>query len=165
MSHDPAVPAPAHSQSAAAPFGQVPAPARGTAAKRLPRFEPDTFRAVVWLIVAVTAVIVWFAAPSGEDAENWVSQVSAADARKTINDASAEGAPQQQVVNGWYVADVLPILSDQNSALHSTLTVGRIPSLMLVFGLGYCVDVVGSSFGRARLRRRQSGTPAEGLQS
>ncbi len=128
---------------------------------RTPKANPskilgrDTYRALVWLIVAVLAVIVWFAAPNGGTSSDWSTQMSSAEANKTINDASTEGAPQQQVVNGWYVTDSLPVLSAQASALHTAVTSGRIPSLMLLFGLGFCADVVGCSLGRSALRRRE----------
>lgn len=162
MSHDPTVTTPARSPVGADAFGQSPLPPQKTAAKRPRRFNLDVYRAAVWLIVAVLAVIVWFAAPSGETSETWASQISAADAKKIINDASTEGAPQQTVVNGWYVADVLPVLSHQNSAVHSALTGGRLPSLVLLFGLGYCIDVIGCSLGRARIQRRETETPPLG---
>lgn len=162
MSHDPTVPTPAHSPSNSDAFGQTPYTPRKTTTKRPRRLSTDVYRAAVWLIVAVLAVIVWFAAPVGESPETWASQVSAADAKKIINDASTEGAPQQQVVNGWYVADVLPVLSHQNSATYNALTGGRLPALALLFGLGYCVDVIGCSLGRARNQLREKEAPPLG---
>lgn len=163
MSHEPTVPTPAHSPLGADAFGQTPCPPRKTTAKGPRRFNLDVYRAAVWLVVAVLAVIVWFAGPSDETTETWASQISAADAKKIINDASTEGAPQQTVVNGWYVADVLPILSHQSSAVHSALTGGRLPSLGLLFGLGYCIDVIGCSLGRVRIQRRETETPPLGV--
>jgi len=126
--------------------------------KKTPKaFNPDAYRAIVWLVVAITAVAVWFATPQGGSVDSWSSAISTAEMSKAVNDQSAQGAPQQQVVNGWFVADTVPVLSGQASALHTTLNAGRIPSLMLVFGLGWCADVVGRSFGKIRSQRGDAG--------
>ncbi|QXQ10345.1 hypothetical protein [Paeniglutamicibacter sp. Y32M11] len=121
-------------------------------------FDPHAYRAVVWLLVAIAAVTVWFAAPTGGEASDWSGDMTVAEFSKTANDKSTEGAPQQQVVNGWFVADTIPILSEQVSALHTSLNSGRIPGLMLVFGLGYCADVVGRSLASASQRQRFKGS-------
>lgn len=126
-------------------------------AKKAKPFNADAYRAAVWLVVALLAIIVWFAAPQGGTAADWSSSISAAETNKIINDGSTEGAPQQQVVNGWFVADTIPVLSEQTAALHTSLNSGRIPSLMLLFILGFCVDVAGRSIAAARAGRTDQG--------
>ncbi|NMR29193.1 hypothetical protein [Crystallibacter degradans] len=126
-------------------------------AKKAKTFNADAYRAAVWLVVAVLAIIVWFAAPQGGSAADWSSSISAAETNKIINDGSTEGAPQQQVVNGWFVADTIPVLSEQTAALHTSLNSGRIPSLMLLFVLGFCADVAGRSIAAARTGRTAEG--------
>ncbi|MBB2997044.1 hypothetical protein [Paeniglutamicibacter cryotolerans] len=110
-------------------------------------FNADIYRAVVWMLVVSSALVVWFSAPSDGSAAEWKTQMTVAEAIKTSNDSRTEGAPQQQVTNGWFTADALPIISKQLSGLHTAQTTGRVPLLLLVFGLGYGLDVVGRSLG------------------
>lgn len=121
--------------------------------KTVKMFDPDVYRAIVWILVALVAVTVWFAAPKGGDPTVGSAGMATAEFIKKSNDERTEGAPQQQVVNGWYVADALPVISEQIEGLHTTVNNNRLPLLALVFGLGFCADVVGRSFGSIRNRR------------
>ena len=115
------------------------------------RSPEDKFRAVLWTVVALLSLAVWFAA--APESQDWSAQMSVAEARKSVNESSASGAPQQQVVNGWFVADALPIISEQLAESHQAAASGRVPSLLFVFGLGACADLV----GRSLLRRNPHG--------
>ena len=120
-------------------------------------FDADAYRALVWILVGMIALLVWFSASENVDPNKGKSGMLSAGAIKKGNDANTQGAPQQQVVNGWYVADALPVISDQIAGIHTEIANNRIPALALVFGLGFCVDIVGRSFGSIYNRRVSSG--------
>ncbi|MGM7669673.1 hypothetical protein [Microbacterium sp. A93] len=105
----------------------------------------DLYRAGLWTVVALLAITIWFVATPSSTGEDRASDISSAEAVKTINDNNTEGAPQQQVVNGWFVADTIPILSEQLSDVHEAINTGRLPSLAFLFGLGACADLAGRS--------------------
>jgi hypothetical protein len=85
------------------------------------------------VVLAVAAVIIWFAmAP--DDSSGSSSDVNRALAEYELNEARTEGAPQQQVVNGWVAKDLLAIIAEQQDRAVSD---ERLPALavLLVFGL------------------------------
>lgn len=117
------------------------------------------YKALVWVIVAIAAVVTW--TTSGLDplpVEDFSSDIALAAVAYEANNDRAEGAPQQQVVNGWYVKDVLPVIAAQNSTIieHQRLGIWRaqlVPLLLLIFGLGVCADRVGASLIMSRKPR------------
>ncbi|NUL47376.1 hypothetical protein F7P69_19540 [Cellulosimicrobium funkei] len=115
----------------------------------------DLYRATLWTMVAVLAIVIWFSAAPSSTAEDWSSDISSAEAGKVVNDGSTSGAPQQQVVNGWFVVDTIPILSEQLSEIQAAASTGRLPALALLFGLAACADLVGRSLLSFR------GTPSQ----
>jgi hypothetical protein len=85
------------------------------------------------VVLAVAAVVIWFVmAP--DDSSGSSSDVSRALAEYELNEARTEGAPQQQVVNGWVAKDLLAIIAEQQDQAVSD---ERLPALvvLLVFGL------------------------------
>ncbi len=77
-------------------------------------------------VIAVAAIAVWFVmAPSEPDpvsafdptSKTYTSLISGALDDNDANDARADTAPQQQVVNGWVARDLLTIMAYQNTDL------------------------------------------------
>lgn len=65
-------------------------------------------------ILIVAALAVWFGmAPDSDAAPNNSSAVASIEAEDDANNALAEGAPQQTVVNGWTTINYLNLLSEQ----------------------------------------------------
>lgn len=83
-------------------------------------------RALVWIAVAVLAYpVVTAPAPeqpqpvkgSAPAAISFSMERSAAKGDNALNEARADTAPKQQVVNGWYSNELLNILSEQQDAI------------------------------------------------
>src|SRR5699024_2713908 len=61
----------------------------------------------------------WFAASPGDSPAapgSWTGALNAAESAYDANEAETSGAPQQQVVNGWYANDLAGIHADQLTA-------------------------------------------------
>jgi hypothetical protein len=85
------------------------------------------------IVLGVAAIVVWFAmAPdaSSDRSPDIESALNDFDA----NNARTQGAPQQQVVNGWVAKDLLTVIAEQQNA---SVADERLPALavLLVFGL------------------------------
>lgn len=83
-------------------------------------------RRIGFFLLAVAAVVVFFVgAPSvGE------SDIDDALFTAELNEESAEGAPQQSVVNGWVARDLLEVIArDQGDE--------RVPALLLIGVLAF----------------------------
>lgn len=93
----------------------------------------DVVRRIGYGIAAVAAILVFFLgapeAPSGH-----LDAVAAIQLNDSANNTRAEGAPQQQVVNGWTTIEYLGHLSDQVDELPATLNDSR-PSALLLIGV------------------------------
>jgi hypothetical protein len=81
-------------------------------------------------ILRVVAAIVFLAALAVARF-NYVA-LDVAENSKNLNDIAAQSAPQQQVVNGWYIGDELHVLIAQNTAL---IVLGGLILLVLTLGL------------------------------
>ena len=90
------------------------------------RALPSTGEALVLIVIrrlsaillAGVAIAVWFTMkPQTEKLDvaepTYSSQISAVMAEYEANNARTEGAPQQQVVNGWVARDLLEIMATQ----------------------------------------------------
>ncbi len=87
-------------------------------------------------------MVVWFAmAP-----EDRSSDISQALTEYSLNEARTEGAPQQQVVNGWVAKDLLAIIAEQQNDAASD---ERIPALAGLLVLGVALYVF-TSPGRTK---------------
>jgi hypothetical protein len=86
-------------------------------------------RRVGAVVLAIAAVVVWFAmAP-----EDRSSDIRQALVEYELNEARTEGAPQQQVVNGWVAKDLLTIIAEQQNDVASD---ERLPVLVGLLVLG-----------------------------
>lgn len=75
---------------------------------------------LVWpALVAVAAIAVFIfgtpSAPADADLESLEQAVATANANAEINNSSAQGAPQQSVVNGWQLADLQQVEIEANT--------------------------------------------------
>jgi hypothetical protein len=86
-------------------------------------------RRVGAVVLAIAAVVVWFAmAP-----EDRSSDIRQALVEYELNEARTEGAPQQQVVNGWVAKDLLTVIAEQQNDVASD---ERLPALVGLLVLG-----------------------------
>jgi len=85
--------------------------------------------------------------PTAPDTKTYELSVRAALADADASNDTAEGAPQQQVVNGWVARDLLAVLSSQsNDQLQQQ---ARTNQLLLVMVLTGAVLLVTGAGGRA----------------
>lgn len=113
-----------------------------------------------FLLLAVAAVAVFVVlrpkidtvTPTLPSSTSYESLISSALAADTANNLRTEGAPQQQVVNGWTAKDLLTIIAKENidilkaqgavvdatGALNTTPFDERIPVLLLIGVLALC---------------------------
>ncbi len=111
-------------------------------------------------VLAVAAVIAWVAlapevptdAPTLPSATQYETLIADALSAHEVNNLSASGAPQQQVVNGWTARDLLTIIAKENidilraqgavvdvtGTLRTTPFDERVPALLLIGVLAVC---------------------------
>ena len=156
------------------------------------------YRLVVWTAVMIAIIVLMrqpfpvLPEPPAEGRSTvqsgFADDFSGAAALKDLRDYSADSAPKQQVVNGWYTNDMLEIVGKQNDSLlqgqarlleaQTTATSHthdwsmwhlkdrRSESLLIIFGLGAAAHLAGSSLilllaGRRR-RTPRPGTTHDG---
>jgi hypothetical protein len=103
-------------------------------------------RRIGFVVLALAAAIITFAlAPEQPEPVNTSSydrQISQALSDYATNDARTQGAPQQQVVNGWIARDMLTVLTQQTNELLEVSAPAasdqRIPLLLFVLILAVC---------------------------
>ena len=113
-----------------------------------------------YLVLAIAAVAVFVVlrpkidtvTPTLPSATSYESLITSALDADTANNLRTEGAPQQQVVNGWTAKDLLTIIAKENidilkaqgavvdatGALNTTPFDERIPALLLFGVLALC---------------------------
>lgn len=120
----------------------------------------NLYRAVVWLVVGIAMVTIWSDIPDADETPGSGTQffsrlMDAASSDNDANNKRAEGAPQQQVVNGWHSNDLLGIQVMQNNAIleaaeHQNRGIRSLTTLILALGLGAAADLLGTSLLRVR---------------
>lgn len=100
-------------------------------------------RTVGFAVLAIAAAAVMFVlAPDVEpaDASRFDRLITQALEDAESNETLAQGAPQQQVVNGWVARDLLTVIAQQNTAALETSQSPdtRIPALLLIVALAVC---------------------------
>lgn len=135
------------------------------------------YRLIVWTAVLIAMIVLIrqpFPAlpePPGESRStvlpDFADDFSGAASLKDLREYTADSAPKQQVVNGWYTNDMLEIIGRQNDSLllgqaqllesQKAATVNtyelarwqiedrRAESLLVVLGLGAAAHIAGSS--------------------
>lgn len=97
-------------------------------------------------VLALAAAIITFALgpeqPEPVNVAGYDRQISQALSDYEANDARTQGAPQQQVVNGWIARDMLTIMAQQTNKLLEVSAPAasddRIPLLLFVLVLAVC---------------------------
>ncbi|WP_344249157.1 hypothetical protein [Isoptericola hypogeus] len=110
-------------------------------------------------MLAIAAATVFFvAAPESVDTGGHAGEVASIEAEDDLNNASAEGAPQQAVVNGWTTNRYLGLLTDQmDDQLQRPVGDPRLPALLLVLVLGACLHWGTSDTTRSPARTAKPG--------
>lgn len=130
------------------PNEQIPPTQPRSKAKQPRSFNKHAYRAWVWIIVAVCALLTLIGLASVGDPSSAENQMAVAELTKSSNDSRAQGAPQQQVVNGWFTTDALSTISQQLSGIHEAgRYTSRLYFLALIASLGVAADIIGRSFG------------------
>jgi hypothetical protein len=94
-------------------------------------------RRIAYVLIALAAIAVWvFMAPEPSDvptAGAYSSKVKTIEDMNDANNAYTEGAPQQEVVNGWTSIEYLNLISAQLNKLpaHVTPPVDERPAALL----------------------------------
>jgi hypothetical protein len=105
-----------------------------------------TVRRIGFVVIALAAAIITFAVgpepPEQVNVASYDRQISQALSDYEANDARTEGAPQQQVVNGWIARDMLTVLAQQTNELLEVSAPAasddRLPLLLFVLILAVC---------------------------
>jgi len=92
-------------------------------------------------VLALAAVVVWFAMAPDESSDR-SPEIASALADYELNNARTQGAPQQQVVNGWVAKDLLTVIAEQQ---NESMTDERLPALAVLVVLGLALHVATSS--------------------
>jgi hypothetical protein len=101
-------------------------------------------RRIGFAALAVLAVAVWFTLgpTTAKSVSQYEQAIAAASSSYETNSAAADSAPQQDVVNGWFSRDLQTIMAEQNNDLLRTRTDRRIPALLLLGLLAFCLHAL-----------------------
>jgi hypothetical protein len=92
-------------------------------------------------LLALAAVVVWFAMAPDESSDR-SPDIASALAEYELNNARTQGAPQQQVVNGWVTKDLLAVIAEQQ---NESVTDERLPALAVLVVLGLALHMATST--------------------
>lgn len=97
------------------------------------KYIPPALLAIWWLSIILNLVSILEEAesysPPTTTSSSASSDLEVAQSLYEINDSNTRGAPQQQVVNGWFVRDTIPIVIEQLEDLHADAEAQRVQSL------------------------------------
>jgi hypothetical protein len=100
--------------------------------------------------LACAALGVWFGMAPPEPASADVSAIEAAQSLADLNNASASGAPQQTVVNGWHAIDLLEIVAQNSMRVEPVDHRGDALLMLGVLGLSFGLATTPVHDGGAR---------------
>jgi beta-lactamase regulating signal transducer with metallopeptidase domain len=86
-------------------------------------------------LLVLAAIPMGLVGPTKPDTKGYDSAVSAALANAEMNNSSASGAPQQQVVNGWVARDLAVVQIKQNNDMLMLMHVVAALLLTLVLAV------------------------------
>jgi hypothetical protein len=98
-------------------------------------------RRVGAIVLALAAVAVWFAMAPDEPSDR-STDIAGVLADYELNEARTQGAPQQQVVNGWVTKDLLAIIAEQQ---NGSVSDERLPALAVLVVLGLALHIATST--------------------
>lgn len=111
-------------------------------------------RIILGSALGLLLLITWLpgnpAFQSGGPSE-WNSDLTQAAVKNELNAGETKGAPQQSVVNGWYLNDIAVVQAAQNSYIAGTSA--RNGNLLALIGLGVAGELI--IRGVERSRRQQ----------
>ncbi|THJ67459.1 hypothetical protein E8P82_05020 [Arthrobacter echini] len=122
-------------------------------------------RIILGTLLAVLLIVTWVSGTRSADevgsAEDWAVDLASASTVNDLNNAEAQGAPQQAVVSGWYANELAVIQAEQNT--HLALRTTTNGTLLLLLGLGIAGEVIIRGAERVRRPRTaplRSGPPS-----
>lgn len=95
-------------------------------------FITNTARLGIWLVAAVLVLVIGLMRV-GASAGKFSELLTAAQLSNTTNNLTADSAPKQTVVTGWYSNDLLSILAQQNNMVLNLLA--GLLQVVVVIGL------------------------------
>ena len=116
------------------------------------------------ILIALAAVVVWFAMAPGStseptlDAETSASAIESIMTNDVVDQGRAEGAPQQAVVNGWTSRDLLEVLAKQG-AVSGAEDDNRPAALLLLAVIGVALILFTSGIEETRAVPAQTEQP------
>lgn len=113
------------------------------------------------VIIALAAIgVLLFMAPDGVDSDTHQERVAKITDRNEANNEMTEGAPQQEVVNGWTSIDYLELMSDQLNGTPDRRPAALLTLLVLAVCLHLATNTTtGVVLQRAVPRSTGPGTP------
>ncbi|WP_024368053.1 hypothetical protein [Arthrobacter sp. TB 26] len=100
-------------------------------------------RIILGAVLAVLLILTWLAnnpGLSGSSPSDWKSDLAQAAVKNTLNAGDTKGAPQQTVVNGWYLNDIAVVQAAQNSYVAGSSM--RNGNLLALIGLGIAGELI-----------------------
>jgi hypothetical protein len=111
-------------------------------------------RLILGTALALLLVITWLAnnpaIHSGSSPSDWTSDLAQAAVKNELNAGETKGAPQQSVVNGWYLNDIAVVQAAQNSYIAGSSM--RNGNMLVLIGLGIAGELIIRGVERARRR-------------
>jgi hypothetical protein len=98
-------------------------------------------RRVGAIALALAAVVIWLAMAPDESSDR-STDIARVLAGYEMNEARTQGAPQQQVVNGWVAKDLLTVIAEQQNEAVSD---ERLPALAVLVVLGLALHIATST--------------------
>ncbi|WP_427007322.1 hypothetical protein [Pseudarthrobacter sp. H2] len=109
-------------------------------------------RIILGAVLGILLIITWIAnnpaIHSGSSPSDWRSDLAQAAVKNTLNAGDTKGAPQQTVVNGWYLNDIAVVQAAQNSYIAGSSM--RNGNLLALIGLGVAGELIIRGVERAR---------------
>lgn len=115
----------------------------------------NAVRIILGAALALLLIVTWFANNpafhSGSSPSDWKSELAQAAVTNEVNAGETKGAPQQSVVNGWYLNDIAVVQAAQNSYIAGSSM--RNGNLLALIGLGIAGELIIRGVESARRRR------------
>lgn len=112
-------------------------------------------RIILGSVLGLLLIITWIvnnpAIHSGSNPSDWRADLSEAAVTNKLNAGETKGAPQQSVVNGWYLNDIAVVQAAQNSYIAGSSM--RNGNLLALIGLGVAAELIIRGAERANRQR------------
>jgi hypothetical protein len=112
-------------------------------------------RIILGAVLGLLLIITWIANNpafhSGSNPSDWRADLTEAAVTNELNAGETKGAPQQSVVNGWYLNDIAVVQAAQNSYIAGSSM--RNGNLLALIGLGVAGELIIRGAERANRQR------------